>query len=105
MDLPSLGSGLGVMPIIGAVMLLHWSAPWGIVMMLTGSAARRFERGPARRFNRELELVVRALDAGEIDSKLPRTCRKVRCGMVLPAGARFCPRCGTRVGVPLNQLA
>ncbi len=105
LGLPRLGTGLSVLSVIGALILLHWGAAWGIIMMLSGLAARRFERGPARRLNRELELMVRALDAGEIDAKLPRTCRKPRCGMILPAAARFCPRCGTRVGAQLNEVA
>lgn len=105
LGLPGLGTGLSVLSVIGALILLHWGAAWGIIMMLSGLAARRFERGPARRLNRELELMVRALDAGEIDAKLSRTCRKPRCGMILPAAARFCPRCGTRVGAQLNEVA
>ena len=105
------GSGLRPMWVLGAIVMAWMNAPWGIPLMLAGSVQRRYVArvGPEMRNAlatrmREMTLLPRpapvptppaprpARAAAAADTR--RRCTTEGCRLPLPAGARFCPRCG-----------
>lgn len=115
--------GLGVRPLwaIGAVLLILNSAPWGVAMMLAGAVQRRYTRRAEPALSGAMACRIRDLAAirrqapspAPASSSGPTTvvpkvrlrCTTDGCRMPLPAGAVFCPRCGSRAVAPLDRVA
>jgi hypothetical protein len=77
-------------------------------MMLAAAAQRRYTKriGAATRVKlmqsvREIMHLRRPDMPTPMPVMLLRTCPSERCAAKLPPGAKFCPRCGTRVSVAM----
>lgn len=109
--LPPLGSGVTPMWVVGAIVMVWMNAPWGVLLMLAGSVQRRYVArvGPEMRNAlatrmREMTLLPRSAPVAAPVAPKParngviadarRRCTTEGCRLPLPAGARFCPRCG-----------
>jgi hypothetical protein len=117
-------SGVGVRPmwVVGAVVMAWINAPWGIPLMLAGSVQRRYVArvGPEVRNAlatrvREMALLPRPVpipvvvpprrerNTAMADARV--RCTTEGCRQPLPAGARFCPRCGRRAAPRVDRVA
>ena len=117
--LQPIGTGIRPLWAIGAVLLILNSAPWGVAMMLAGAVQRRYTRRAEPALSGALACRVRDLAAirhrapllaaaptpAPAPPKVRLRCATDGCRMPLPAGAVFCPRCGSRAVAPLDRVA
>jgi hypothetical protein len=120
--LPPIGAGVRPMWVAGAVLMAWMNAPWGIPLMLTGSVQRRYvarvrpQLGNALATRvREMSLLPRPVpvpvavppitmrNVSMADARI--RCTTEGCRQPLPAGARFCPRCGRRAAPRVDRVA
>jgi hypothetical protein len=80
--------------------------------MLAGAVNERYIRRVSRTVRGDMAHRVRALliaakPAGDVPmpARLKPTCRNDLCRSIVPAGAAFCPRCGTRAGERNDKVA
>jgi hypothetical protein len=109
-EVPTPRPSLGLRPLwLGAgIVLSLGGAIWAIPMMLAAAAQRRYTKriGAATRVKlmqsvREIMHLRRPDMPTPMPVMLLRTCPSERCAAKLPPGAKFCPRCGTRVSVAM----
>jgi hypothetical protein len=103
---PLFSVGIGFRPlwfIAGMIGLAH-GAFWAIPACFAGAIHQRYVRKTSTRIRGELAQRVNMLlqqQRPAINVPMPHgfrtVCRNERCGKTVPAGAQFCPRCGTRV--------
>ncbi len=114
--LPHVGIGLRPVWLVGAAAMIAIGSPWGAVMMLAGAVQRRYGRAisPVVRqslANRLREMaslrgpMLRAptLRVAQAVPAADNRCAAERCQSPLPAGARYCPRCGINGETPHFQ--
>ena len=107
---PAPRPSLGLRPlwILGGILLSMGGAIWAIPMMLAGAAQRRYTnrievttRLHLAQSVREIMQMRRPESTAPMPVSLLRTCTGERCAAKIPPGARFCPRCGTRVSIAM----
>jgi len=107
---PALGLGLRLGWIVAALALVCVGALWGIPLALAGASQRRYINHTAARVREQMGERVRAMMASRAPAPPapsgyrvhgPR-CDRDNCRARLPAGSRFCPRCGAPVSVPTD---
>jgi hypothetical protein len=109
-EVPTPRPSLGLRPIwlIAGIVLSLGGAIWAIPMMLAGAAQRRYTKRIVVATRVKLAQSVREIMQSRrpgmpvpMPVTLLRTCPGEHCAAKLPPGAKFCPRCGTRVGVAM----
>ena len=109
-SVPTPRPSLGLRPLwlAGGILLAFGGAIWAIPMMLAGAAQRRYtKRIDAATRMRLAESVREIMHARRPEVAVPmpvsllRTCTGELCAAKIPAGAKFCPRCGTRVSIAM----
>jgi hypothetical protein len=121
--LAPVGWGLGPTSVFWALVMTAMNAPWGVALMLAGAVQRRYagRAGPEMRKALatrvgEMNLLPRAtVGAGRFAERPVRSvaapvdrrtrCATEGCRLPLPAGARFCPRCGRRAVSRVDRVA
>jgi hypothetical protein len=102
---PLFDVGIGLRPIwlLAGLIGLASGAIWAIPACLAGALHRQYVRRTSTRIRGELAVRVNMLlqrDRPAIDVPTPHgfrvACRNEKCGKMMDAGARFCPRCGMR---------
>ena len=98
---------------IGAAIVLVWmGAFWGVPLALAGASQRRYINTVAQRVREQMADRVRAMmvkggsvSAAPVDYRIhgPR-CERESCKARLPAGAKFCPRCGAPAIAPVDPI-
>jgi hypothetical protein len=107
---PSLRLGLRMGWIATAVFFVAMGAFWGIPLALAGASQRRYINHTAQRVREQMGERVRAIMASRAPAAVPPgeyrdhgpRCDRDNCRARLPAGARFCPRCGAPVTAPTD---
>jgi hypothetical protein len=90
--------------IIGALVMLWWGAIWSIPLMLAAATQRGYINSSSQQLRGQLMDRVRAM----LMNRRPmvavpnymihgKRCENGVCQATLPAGARYCPRCGSAV--------
>lgn len=107
--LQPIGSGIRPLWALAAFFLLLAGAPWGIPLMLAGAVQRRYTRhaGPAAGaavLDRVWDWAALNRPPGAAAPSRQR-CATAGCKMPLPAGSRFCPRCGARTSPSVDRVA
>jgi len=107
-----IGIGVGVGSVLGGFVMFAAGAAWGVPMLLAGTAQRRYiglTSGPLRAQAGEAVRTILSLrrPVMRVGSFLTptRLCREARCRNALSPLAKFCPRCGTRAGVVMSEVA
>jgi hypothetical protein len=100
---PLFSIGIGFRPLwfaAGLIGLAH-GAFWAIPACFAGALHQRYVRKTSTRIRGELAQRVNMLlqqQRPAINVPMPHgfrtVCRNEKCGKIVPAGARFCPRCG-----------
>lgn len=110
---PRIGIGLALLWLAAGALLARYGAWWGLAMAVAGAAQQRYMASHSLRLRRALAARVRglahmpitpgtvtaaeAVDANTLFAASAKRCPHVRCLSTMPAGARFCPRCGHNV--------
>ncbi len=109
-----LSPGLGLRPlwILAALAGVGCGAWWGIPAALAGAVHQRYVERCSTRIRGELAQRVRMLlqeQRPAVDVPTPHgfrvVCRNKLCEKSAPAGAAFCPRCGTRLASNFGAVA
>ena len=108
------GPGVGFRPasVVAGLVLAAFGVPWGLPLMLAAAAQQRLISHSADGVRAQFAQRVRSMLlwrrpalAVPIPASMRRGCVNRMCKQAIPAGARFCPRCGTAIAVALDAVA
>jgi hypothetical protein len=109
---PATQLGVSAGSVVLGVLFVLTGAVWGLPMLLAAAAQRRYIVRASTRLHESLAQRVRDLlrqrhphMAHAIPVYIRHPCVNDRCSGSVPAGARYCPRCGTRAEARIDRVA
>jgi hypothetical protein len=105
LQLPRLRFHIGFLFLLASFIFFSKGAWWGMPMLLAGAAQNRYTWVIRRALPGQIAACMAALPAPRPTAVAGRRCVNSGCLAVLPAGAAFCPRCGTRVVSPTVDIS
>jgi hypothetical protein len=110
--MPALGAGFRPLWMVGMVLMVLAGAVWGVPLMMAGAVHKRYITVVSDQTRAQLAEQLQTLSGVEPDISTPASivtnaamCRVPSCRAPVPAGAKFCPRCGSATGRPVNLTA